>query len=168
MWTELTLSFDSVRFKDCNSSSRVFTPRIPTWEAAGGRAALPFKHARTHPFKHVTRQAGWLAGWLASKYLAVWCVRSDCGCVSGLVVLTNDTLRTQFHRGRDGNSEEMALKRIALPLLALCGLVAVGNGKFQLSTSPAFVSMCFPGLGIACCRSSSWRSVSGIWLTASS
>lgn len=94
-------------------------------------------------------------------------MRSDCGCVSGLVVL----ITTHFGRispRRDGNSEEMALKRIALTLLALFGLVAVGNGKFQLSTSPAFVSMCFPGLGIACCRSSSWRSVSGIWLTVSS
>lgn len=68
---------------------------------------------------------------------------------------------------RDGNFEEMSLKEIALTLLALFGLVAVGNGKFHLSTSPAFVSMCFPGLGIACCRSSSWRSVSGIWLTMS-
>lgn len=94
-------------------------------------------------------------------------MRSDCGCVSGLVVL----ISTHFGRissRRDGNSEEMALKQIALTLLALFGLVAVGNGKFQMSTSPAFVSMCFPGLGIACCRSSSWRSVSGIWLTVSS
>lgn len=76
MLTELTLSFDSVRFKDCNSSSRVFTPRIPTWEAAGGRAALPFKHARTHPFKHVTRQAGWLAGWLVSIWRCGVCGRT--------------------------------------------------------------------------------------------
>lgn len=93
-------------------------------------------------------------------------MRLECGCVLGLVLL----ITTRFGRissWNDGNSEEMALKQIALTLLALFGLVTVGNGKFQLSTSPAFVSMCFLGLGIACCRSSSWRSLSRIWLTVS-
>lgn len=88
-------------------------------------------------------------------------MRSDCGCVSGLLVL----ITTHFGRissRRDGNSEEMALKQIVPTLLALFGLVAVADGKFHRSTSPAFVSMCFPGLGIACCLSSSWRCVSGI------
>lgn len=87
-------------------------------------------------------------------------MRSDCGCVTGLVVL----ITTHFGRissRRDGNFEEMSLKQIAPALLALFGLVAVANGKFNRSTSMAFVSMCFLGLGIACCRSSSWRYVWG-------
>jgi len=64
--------------------------------------------------------------------------------------------------------DEMALKEIALALVALLGSAALGDGKFRVSASPAFVSMCFPGPGIACCRSSSWRCVSGIWLTVTS
>lgn len=62
------------------------------------------------------------------------CVRSDCGCVSGLAVLITTHFGRISSRG-DGNFEEMALKQIALSLLALLGSVAVGNGKFELSSS---------------------------------
>lgn len=54
----------------------------------------------------------------------------------------NDTLPTHFIAHRDGIFEEMALKQITPTLLVLLGFVAIGNGKFLLSTSPAFVSMC--------------------------
>lgn len=57
------------------------------------QAALPFKHARTHPFKHVTRQAGWLAGWLV--FGGVVCAVGLWLCFRSARV-DNDTLRTHF------------------------------------------------------------------------
>lgn len=41
----------------------------------------------------------------------------------------------------------MALRQIALTLLALLGLAAVGDGEWDPSASPAFVSVCFSWTG---------------------
>lgn len=56
-------------------------------------------------------------------------MRSDCGRVSGLLVL----ITARFGRispRRDGNSEVMALRQFALTLLVLLGSAAAANGKF--------------------------------------
>lgn len=89
--------------------------------------------------------------------VAVWCVRSDCGRVPGLLVLITDD-SDAFPR------EEMGIQKTWLwdnsPLRWWCcsGRRLSAMVSLERSTSPAFVSMCFHGLGIACCRASLWRS----------
>lgn len=80
-------------------------------------------------------------------------MRSDCGRVDN----------GRFGRlspGRDGNPEDMALRRMALTLVALLGSAAVGDGKFgaELLSRCVFTVWASPVVAVG-------RHGARIWLT---
>lgn len=106
-----------------------------------------------------------------SQWMCARAVGPTVGCVSGLgrqTTLTSDAL---FSPWSDGNSEEMSVNQVALTLLALCGLAAVGSGEFysgffvsrtghrllSLTVMAICVCMCVCGRARVCVKPSQRR-----------